>query len=176
MQGKALQLDNILSAAFFFAGKWTPALKRNQSRDLLRFLVCRWYDQGRGKVLGSRVKLAQGTLARKLGVSRQWTHSLIHRLQDAGWLYCYSELLPDGMRGSSILSAGPQLKRLLVMLKKAFTPQTPKKQAVNERFMFSPSYEEKKILSILQKEKEPPSEDVLRRIPLLGRWLGRGGD
>src|SRR5262245_9318495 len=76
MGGRVLALDVVLSAVFFFAGKWTPALKHNQSRDLLRFLLCRLYDESRGQLVHGQVTLAQGTLARKLGLSRQWVGEL----------------------------------------------------------------------------------------------------
>ena len=59
-------------------------LARNRSRDLLRFVLCRLYDQGRGKLQGTHLTLAQGTLARKLGLSRQWVGILLARLQQAG--------------------------------------------------------------------------------------------
>jgi hypothetical protein len=116
MGGRVLALDVVLSAVFFFAGKWTPALKRNQSRDLLRFLLCRLYDQSRGQLVNGHVTLAQGTLARKLGLSRQWVGILLDRLQGAGWIKYTAPVLDDGMRRSTIFRVGRQLKRLLVML------------------------------------------------------------
>jgi hypothetical protein len=137
------------------------------------FLLCRWYDAGRGHAVGAQVKLAQGTIAGKLGLSRQWSAILIQRLRQAGWLDYYAELLPDGMRGSCVLRAGKQLKRLLIMLKKS-RPKTPTKADVKSAWKFSPSKEEKEILLRRQKEKEPPTEQVLAKIPILRQWLGRG--
>jgi DNA-binding Lrp family transcriptional regulator len=174
MGGHILALDVVLSAVFFFAGKWTPALKRNQSRDLLRFLLCRLYDQGRGDLGRAQLTLAQGTLARKLGLSRQWVGELLDRLQDAGWIEYYAPVLDDGMRGSTIFRVGRQLKRLLVMLLKSRKRTTPAKSYDNNRWRFSPSNEEKRQRTILEKENTPPRPELLRRIPLLRQWLNRG--
>jgi hypothetical protein len=176
MGSGVLALDVVLSAVFFFAGKWTPALKRNQSRDLLRFLLCRLYDQSRGQLASGHVTLAQGTLARKLGLSRQWVGILLTRLQEAGWIEYAAPVLDDGMRGSTIFRVGRQLKRLLVMLLKARTRKTPAKSHDNDRWRFSPSDEEKRQKAILEKENRPPKPEILKRIPLLKAWLDRGKD
>jgi hypothetical protein len=173
--GSTLALDTVLSATFHFVTKWSPDLKRNQSRDLLRFLVCKLYDQGRGQLVNAQVTLAQGTLARKLGLSRQWIGTLLDRLQTAGWVEYYAPVLADGMHGSTIFRVGRQLKRLLVMLSKVKRKQTPTRSGVNNRWQFSPSKEEKKIISILAKENEPPKPHILAKVPLLSRWLERGG-
>jgi sigma54-dependent transcription regulator len=50
MGESALALDNILAASQFFVGKWTPTLKRNQSRDLLRHLLCRLHGASKGNL------------------------------------------------------------------------------------------------------------------------------
>jgi len=150
-------------------------LTRTQARDLLRFLVCRWYDAGRGHLVKSPVKLSQGTLARKLGISRQWCQVLLGRLRDQGWLTYYAQLLPDGMRGSCVLSAGRQLKRLLVMLAKSRRGKEKQRNSADKlRWRISPSPEERKLLLIRQKENEPPPEQTLVKIPLLKAWLERG--
>jgi DNA-binding Lrp family transcriptional regulator len=183
-----LALDNILSAVFFFTGKWCPELKGNQSRDLLRFLLCRLYDQSRGQVVNAQLTLAQGTLARKLGLSRQWVGALLERLQETGWIEYYAPVLSEGMRGSTIFRAGRQLKRLLLMLLKSKRrlPALPRRQAggrqgkssrkpaVNNRWQFSPSKEERRHQQIRERENTPPSPELLKRIPLLRRWLDRG--
>jgi hypothetical protein len=172
--GRELALDNVISAAQFFVREWSPDLTRTQARDLLRFLICRWYDAGRGHFVGTQVKLSQGTLARKLGISRQWCGVLAQRLRDVGWLAYYSELLPDGMRGSCIFRIGGQFKRMLVMLKKTGRPKSAAKPADKSAWKFSPSLEEKEILLRRQKENRPPPEEVLQRIPLLRQWMRRG--
>src|SRR5262245_39003145 len=169
-----LALDVVLSACFFFTGKWTPALKRNQSRDLLRFLLCRLYDQSRGQLVHGQVTLAQATLACKLGLSRQWVGILLARLQEAGWIEYYAPVLDDGMRGSTIFRVGRQLKRLLVMLLKSKRHKTPTKSDANQAWQFSPSKEEKRHLQILKQETTPPKPEVLKRIPLLKQRLERG--
>jgi hypothetical protein len=174
MRSRVLALDTILSAALYFAGKWQPALKRNQSRELLRFLLCRLYDQGRGELLGTHLTLAQGTLAQKLGLSRQWVGILLARLQRAGWVEFYAPTLDGGMNGSTILGIGPQLKRLLVMLAKSGRRKTSVRAAAKSRWHFSPSQKEKTILFRQQKENAPPPERILTRIPLLKAWMERG--
>jgi hypothetical protein len=174
--GMSLALDTILSATFHFVTKWSPELKRNQSRDLLRFLVCKLYDQGRGELGNAQITLAQGTLARKLGLSRTWVNILVGRLKEAGWIDYYAPALLDGTRASSIFRVGNTLKRLLVMLAKAKPKKTRAKHPVKEAWQFSPTPVEKKILSLLAKENEPPKPHLLAKVPLLGRWLERGKD
>jgi DNA-binding Lrp family transcriptional regulator len=173
-----IALDTILTAALFFAGKWTPALKRSQSRDLLRFLILRLYDAGRGQLLTAQLTLAQGTLARKLGLSRQWVGMLLDRLRDAGWIEYAAPVLEGGMRGSTIFRIGRQLKRLLLMLGKSRKRRkTPATSAANRAWQFSPPKEEKRQQAIQEQENRPPKPELLRRIPLLKQWMerGRGG-
>jgi len=174
MGSRALALDTILSATLFFVGKWQPELKRNQSRDLLRFLLCRLYDAGRGQLVGTQLTLAQGTLARKMGLSRQWIGILLARLQAAGWVECFAPTLDDGMKGSMIFRVGCQFKRLLVMLSKAKPRKKPTQSVANTRWQFSPTTVEKKQIFTQHLEKQPPNEAVLSRFPLLRLWLGRG--
>ncbi len=174
MERHVLALDNILSATFFFVGKWTPALKRNQSRDLIRFLLCRLYDESRGNLLQARVSLAQGTLARKLGLSRQWIGILLARLQNAGWIEYAAPTLDNGMKGSTTFRVGRQLKRLLITLLKSRPAKKPMKSAAKSRWQFSPLRQEKEQKKILALEKLPPSPHILQRIPLLRTWLDRG--
>jgi len=176
MGRRVLALDTILSATLYFAGKWHPELKRNQSRDLLRFLICRLYDEGRGQLVGTHFTLAQGTLARKLGLSRQWIGILLARVREAGWVECYAPTLAEGMRGSTIFRAGRQLKRLLLMLLKTKPRKMLTKSAANSRWQFSPTYVEKRQILHQLKEQQLPSEILLSKIPLLKLWLGRGED
>ena len=161
---------------FHFVRKWSPGLERNQSRDLLRFILCRLYDEGRGKLVGSQLTLAQGTLARKLGLSRQWVGILLSRLEAAGWIDYTAPYVETRMQASTTFRIGRQLKRLLVMLAKGRPRKKPRKTAANERWQFSPSKELKKLLFIQEKEQEPLSPETLRRIPLLEIWLKRGGE
>jgi hypothetical protein len=174
MGGHVLALDTILSATFFFVGKWSPDLARNRSRDLLRFVLCRFYDAGRGTVQNAQFTLAQTTLAHKLGLSRQWVGILLARLQEAGWVEFYAPTLPDGTNGSTIFRPGRQLKRLVIALLKSRRAKKPAKPVAQSTWHFSPSAEEKKLNLIRQKEMEPPKPEVLRRMPLLRRWLSRG--
>ena len=174
MHGSALALDQILSVTSFFVGKWTPGFKRNQARDVLRFLVCRLYDQDQGNLMRAQMTLAQSTLARKVGLSRQWVGILLGRLQDAGWIDCYAPPLEDGMRGSTVFRVGRQLKRLLLMLAKTKPRKRPRNSAANNRWQFSPSPKEKRQEQILEREKVPPNPQLLVKIPLLKTWLIRG--
>jgi Mn-dependent DtxR family transcriptional regulator len=174
MERFPLALDTVLSATFFFVGKWTPDLRRNQSRDLLRFLLCRLYDQSRGQLMEGQLALAQGTLARKLGLSRQWVGTLVQRLEDEGWLEYSSPKLADGTNGSTVWRVGRLLKRLLVMLAKSKRQKNPIPKPAKSTWHFSPLKREKEILSILEKEKARPAPYLVAKIPLLGTWLKRG--
>ena len=122
----------------------------------------------------AEVTLAQTTLARKLGLSRQWVGTLLSRLQEAGWLDCHAPILADGMRGSTIFRVGRQLKRMLLMLTKGRARKTPNKSVANRRWQFSPLKREKEKQVILEREQQPPSLDILQKIPLLQAWLTRG--
>jgi hypothetical protein len=84
MGRNALALDTVLSAVFGFVGKWSPDLQHNRAPYVLRYLLCRLYDQSRGQLMSSQIILAQSTVARKLGLSRQWVGILLARLQEAG--------------------------------------------------------------------------------------------
>jgi hypothetical protein len=172
--GRELALDNILSAAFIFTDKWSAGLSGNRARDVLRYLTCRLYDQGHGKMIGAHITLAQGTIARKIGISGKWCWELCQRLQAAGWIEYTAPRLPDGMRASCTFVIGRQFKRLLVMLIKSAKPKKRQKSVTNNPWKFSPSKEEKEMLLRHQKENEPPPEQVLARIPLLRQWLTRG--
>jgi hypothetical protein len=66
------------------------------------------------------------------------------------------------------------LKRLLVMLTKSNRRKTPIPKPAKSTWHFSPLRREKELLSILQREKEPPSPALLEKIPLLKVWLQRG--
>ena len=172
--GGVLALDTILSASFYFVVQWSPGLDRTKSRDLLRFILCRLYDQGRGQLVNAQLVLAQTTLARKLGLSRQWVGELVQRLETAGWIEHYSPVLPDGTNGSTIFRIGRTLKRLLVMLTKAPRGRTRAKPAAKSTWRFSPTNVEKHLLSIREKENQPPNERILEKIPLLKAWMSRG--
>ena len=174
MGSGTLALDNVLSATFYFVAKWSPDCHRNQGRDLLRYLLCRLYDEGRGNFFTAHLPLAQTTLAKKLGLSRQWVGELVRRLEQAGWIRHYSPTLPDGTNGSTIFTIGPQLKRLLITLAKSHRRKSPMKATARTHWHFSPTPVEKKQILIREKEELPPSETVLSKIPLLKRWLERG--
>jgi len=121
-----------------------------------------------------RLTLAQTTLAKKLGLSRQWVGELVHRLDEAGWLVHVSPTLPDGPNGPTIFMIGNQLKRLLIMLIKSRRRKRPTKPAANGRWHFSPSPEEKKQILILEAENAPPKPELMAKIPLLRLWMKRG--
>ena len=168
-------LDRILSATFFFTTKWSARLQSNKARDLLRYLVCRLYDQGRGNLMNAQLELAQTTIAKKLGISRQWVGILVHRLEAAGWIEHASPKLADGTNGSTLWRVGRTLKRLLIMLAKSKRGKSSTKSDAKSTWHFFPLNREKEILSLRAKEKEPPSEAILAKIPLLRTWLARGG-
>src|SRR4026207_1649501 len=116
MGSGVLALDTILSATDFFSTKWSQGIESNKAGRVLRFLVCRLYDEGRGQLVNAQLTLAQTTLSKKLGISRQWIGELVGRLAREGWLEHYSPKLPDGTNGSTIFRVGRMFKRLLVML------------------------------------------------------------
>jgi hypothetical protein len=176
--GRELALDNILSAAFFFSGEWTPALKRNQSRDLLRQLLCRLYGASKGDLFHARIRASHANLGDKLGLSREWVCKLGQRLHDAGWIDYRALRLPDGKFEIGVFSVGRKLKRLLCMLLGYRKPR----RRVND---FSHSFpllkkEREKNFSLarkkqLEREQQPPSSETIRKAPILGTWLKRGG-
>jgi hypothetical protein len=174
MGGRVLALDTILSATFYFVRKWNPDLSRSASRDLLRFVILRLYDEGRGNLQTAHFTLAQGTLAHKLGLSRQWVGILLARLQEAGWVTYSSSVLAEGMRSSTVFRVGRQLQRLVIMLLKSRAHKTPTKSDAKRAWQFSPSKEVKKILLLREKENQPLPPDVFTKIPLLRTWMERG--
>jgi DNA-binding Lrp family transcriptional regulator len=143
---------------------------------VLHYLLCRLYDEGRGQLVNARLTLAQTTLSKKLGISRQWIGELVSRLEREGWLEHSSLKLPNGTNSSTIFRAGRMLKRLLVMLSKSRRGENRGNKPAKGTWHFSPRELEKRILSIRSKEKEPPRSEVLARIPMLKRWLERGSE
>lgn len=175
METQTIALDTILSAVDHHTQKWSQGIESNKAGRLLRYLIIRLYDAGRGHLMNTSLTLAQTTLAEKLEVSRRWTGVLVGRLGREGWLEYESSKLPDGMNSSSVWRIGRMLKRLLIMLAKSKRGRSPISKPTNKRFHFSPRELEKRILSILEREKEPPKPETIERIPLLGDWLKRGG-
>ena len=177
MGSGTLALDNILSASFFFAGKWSPEIKRNQSRDLLRHLLCRLHGASKGNLFHARIRASHANLGHEVGLSREWTCKLGQRLQASGWISYRALRLPDGKYEVGLFSAGRQLKRLLCLLLGYRKP----KHRVNK---LSPSFplpetELEKLLSSARKrqlehERKPPNQETLSKLPLLTTWLKRG--
>jgi hypothetical protein len=174
MGSGVLTLDNILSATDFFSTKWSQGIESNKAGRVLRFLVCRLYDEGRGQLVNARLTLAQTTLSKKLGISRQWIGELVSRLEREGWIEHHSSKLPDGTNSSSVWRVGRMLKRLLVMLSKSQQRKTPAIKPAKSTWHFSPKKLEKRNFSIQLREAQIPTPAILSRIPLLKAWLGRG--
>ena len=174
MGSSTLTLDTILSATDFFSTKWSQGIESNKAGRVLRFLVCRLYDEGRGQLVNASLTLAQTTLSKKLGISRQWVGELVNRLERTGWLEHSSPKLLDGTNGSSVWRVGRMLKRLLVMLSKSRRGEKLRNPPAKCHWHFSPLKREKEILSLLSNEQELPSPRLLEKIPLLGQWLTRG--
>jgi hypothetical protein len=112
----------------------------------------------------------------KNGLSRQWVGTLLARLQSEGWIEFSAPVLDHGMRGSTVFRIGRQVQRVLVMLTKSKPRKKSVNSAVKERWQFSPSKEEKKILQIREKELTPPPPQIFSKFPLLKIWLERGKD
>jgi len=177
MGSGVLTLDTVLSATFFFAGKWTPTLKRNQSRDLLRHLLCRLHGASKGNLFRARIRASHANLGAELGLSREWTCKLGQRLQDSGWIQYRALRLPDGKFEVGVFSLGRQLKRLLCMLVGYRRPQ----HRVNGRSRSFPllQTERDEVFSfikqkVLARERQPPGSATIHRMPLLAAWLERG--
>jgi hypothetical protein len=169
-----LTLDQIWSATSTFTVRWSEGLESNKAHRVLHYLLCRLYDEGRGQLVNARLTLAQTTLSKKLGISRQWIGELVSRLEQEGWLEHSSLKLPDGTNSSTIFRAGRMLKRLLVMLSKSRRGEKRGNKPAKGTWQFSPRELEKKMLSIRSTETEPPRSEVLAKIPMLQRWLERG--
>jgi Crp-like helix-turn-helix domain len=179
MGGRVLTLDAICNAAFYFAGEWSPALKRNQSRDLLRHVLCRLHGASKGQLFHARLRASHASLAHAVGLSREWVCKLSGRLVAAGWIEYTALRLPDGTYEIGVFRPGRMLKRLLCML----LGYRKSKRRVND-FSHSfplPEIEREKSFSYTQKrrlerEQEPPAERILEKIPILRQWLGRGNE
>jgi len=169
-----LTLDQIWSATSMFTVRWSEGLESNKAHRVLHYLLCRLYDEGRGQLVNARLTLAQTTLSKKLGISRQWVGELVSRLERAGWVEHASQKLPDGTNGSTLWRIGCQLKRLLVMLSKSRGGEKLRNPPAKSTWHFSPLKREKEIFSFLAREKEPPAPEVIARIPMLKKWLERG--
>lgn len=151
-----LTLDTITSAAFFFAGRWTPALRRNQSRDVLRLVTCKLFGSSRGSLFHARMRCSHAALADSLNLSREWTCKLIARLREARWITTDARHLPDGKQEITIFRAGSAMKRLLVMLLKS--KQRSQRTRVNTSSQKIPTKEQvaknKAFLAALRTELE----------------------
>ena len=177
MASRVLALDAICNASFYFAGEWSPALKRNQSRDLLRHVLCRLHGASKGQLFHARLRASHASLADAVGLSREWVCKLSGRLVAAGWIEYTALRLPDGTYEIGCFRPGRMLKRLLCML---LGYRKPKRRVNNFSQSFPlPETEREKIFSSAKKqqleyEKKPPSPEILRKAPLLGTWLQRG--
>src|SRR6476659_6436951 len=133
-----LTLDQIWSATSTFSVRWSAGLESNKAHRVLHYLLCRLYDEGRGQLVNARLTLAQTTLSKKLGISRQWIGELVSRLEREGWLEHSSLKLPDGTNSSTIFRAGRMLKRLLVMLSKSRRGEKRESTPAKGTWQFSP--------------------------------------
>ena len=150
-----LTLDTILSATFFFSGKWTPELKRNQSGETLRLILCKLYGSSRGSLFHAQMRCSHAALADSLDLSREWTCKLIARLREARWITTEARRLPDGKQEITIFRAGQMLKRLLVMLLKSQQRKRGSSVRVNDTSQKVPTKEDvEKNKSFLRKLQE----------------------
>lgn len=113
---QAVSLDTVVASLAYFLPKWTPALSRNASRDLLRLVVCKLYGASKGNLWQARIQASQEALASSVGRSRVWTNQLLSRLKAEGWLEVYAPRLPDGKFLPCLFWPGRRLKRLLCLL------------------------------------------------------------
>jgi hypothetical protein len=159
----ALILDTLISAAFYFAGKWSPELKRNQSRDVLRLLLYKLYAPPGGSLFHRHARSSHAALAASCSLSRVWTCELISRLRSAGWIETHAPRLAGSQQQDiSQYRPGRLLKRLLVMLTRSRERQ---KSRVNDRGQ--------KVLSTQEVERNKTS--LAKLIAELGQKLGPPG-
>ena len=169
-----LTRDHIGSATSTCMVTWSEGLESNKAHRVLHYPLCRLSEEGRGQLVNAGLTLAQTTLAKKLGISRQWVGKLVSRREQAGWIAHHSSKLADGTNDSSRWRVGRLLKRLLVMLAKSRHGKKQRKDTAACHWHFSPQRGEREILSILERENESPTLEVLARIPTLKQWLQRG--
>jgi DNA-binding Lrp family transcriptional regulator len=157
-----VSLDNIISALTWALPRWTPALKRNQSRDLLRLLICKLYGAHNGNLWQARVQASHDALAARIGISREWTCKLIARLVEAGWIHSHAPRLSNGRYLPCLFSPGPQLKRLLYVLYRYRHPRRSRhNNRVNDTSQSLPSeHERKKVRSFLADLRRQLSEKL----------------
>jgi hypothetical protein len=142
-----LTLDTICNSATYFVGQWTPELKRNQSRDLLRLVLSKMYFPSSGNLFHARIRASHAGLAASLDLSREWTCKLVGRLREAKWITTEAPRLPDGKQEITIFRPGRMLKKLLVMLLKS--KQRSQKNRVNtssQKFLTQEERERNKAL------------------------------
>lgn len=135
-----LSLDTLCNSATYFVGQWTPALKLNQSRDLLRLVLSKMYFPSQGNLFHARIRASHAALADSLNLSREWTSKLVGRLREARWLETSAPRLPDGKQEVSTFRPGKRLKKLLVMLLRS---KQRKKNRVNTPLQKVPTEEER---------------------------------
>lgn len=181
MGSSTLALDTILSAMFHSATEWSQNLESNKARKVLRYVIYRLFDAGKGDLVTAEFTLAQSTIAQKLKISKQWICELTARLEREGWLQHFSPKLPDGMNGSTIWRAGRQLKRLVISLTKSVSKTAKKRSAsqltaFNKTRNFVPFFKGMKNFLYPQTENEEIKPEILAREPLLQKWLERGKD
>jgi hypothetical protein len=132
-----LSLDTIANSATYFAGQWTPALKLNQSRDLLRLVLSKMYFPSQGNLFHARIRASHSALADALDLSREWICKLTRKLRDAKWIETSApRRAGSNQQEITVFRPGKRLKRLLVMLLKSKQRAKP---SVNTPSQFFPS-------------------------------------
>lgn len=137
----SITLDTTISSAHYFVGQWTPDLKRNQSRDLLRLILSKMWFLCHGNLFNGRIRASDAALADALDLSREWTNTLKGRLREEKWITTEAPRLPDGKQEITIIRPGKRLKRLLVILLKS--KQRSQKNRVNTSSQKIPTEEER---------------------------------
>jgi hypothetical protein len=136
---RTLSLDTLVSSGLYFAGQWSPTLKRNQSRDVLRLVLNKLYGASQGSLFHARMRCSHAALAASCDLSREWTCTLVGRLRQAGWIETSAPRLPDGKQEVTIFRPGRMLKRLLVMLLRS---RQRRQNRVNDCSQKTPTKEE----------------------------------
>ena len=168
MERRPISVDTLCNAAVYFAGHWSPTLKRSQSRDVLRYFCYRFYFDDYHTLLQARCTPSQRRIALKLGISRQWSCKLIGRLADTGWLTVRQPRTHDGALAPCAYRPGPKLRKLLYMLLKS--SKSAIKSHVNDRWHKRyplRKTKRKKIIPVDFSFSQEDLEGVFRKFPSL---------
>ena len=154
----------VVASLCYCVPKWTPALSRNASRDLLRLVVCKLYGASKGTLFQARIQASRDDLAASLGIRREWANQLLARLKAEGWIEAHAPRLPDGRYLSCLFWPGRRLKRLLCILVGYRRPRQSRVKSRPQSLPLSQT-EREKSLSFLRGLREKLAQQLGRGRP-----------